>query len=103
MGTRTDSGRKAAMAATDEQPPVFAYEGGWPFTGTPEVGGHKLTTVTSWGVHAAPDGVPVVTLHLVGPGALKLILADSAARVAVGDETREALVSLGWTPPAGNG
>jgi hypothetical protein len=84
----------------DAQPPVFAYEGEWPFTGTPEVSGCKLTTVTSFDIHAAPDGVPVVTLHLVGPGALKLILADGAARVAVGDETREALISLGWAPPA---
>ena len=33
-------------------------------------------------------------------GALKLIFGSDAARVEVSDETREALISLGWTPPA---
>lgn len=84
---------------TAEQPPVFEFDGAWPFTGTPSVNGHKLTTVTAWDVVADPDGIPVVTLTLVGPGALKLILASESARVQVDDQTREALVSLGWTPP----
>jgi hypothetical protein len=84
----------------DPQPPVFEFEGGWPFTGTPAVNGHRLTTVSSWDVHAAPDGIPVVTLTLVGAGALKLILGSDAARAEVSDETREALISLGWAPPA---
>lgn len=83
----------------DPQPPVFAFEGAWPFTGTPEAGGHPMPSVTSWTVHAAPDGIPVVTLTLVGAGALKLILGSDAARAQVSDETREALISLGWTPP----
>jgi hypothetical protein len=86
--------------AQQEQPPAFAFEGGWPFTGTPAVNGHQMTAVTSWSVQAAPDGIPVVTLTLVGPDALRLILASEAARVAVSDESREALVSLGWTPPS---
>ncbi len=86
----------------DEQPPVFAFAGQWPFTGTPEVDGHPLAAVTSWDVHAGPDGIPVVTLTLVGPGALSLALGPGAARVQVADRTREALMSLGWTPPAGN-
>lgn len=89
------------MADTPDGPPVFEFGGAWPFTGTVQVNGHRLTTVTSWGVTADADGVPVVTLSLVGPGALKLILASEAARAEVADETREALVSLGWTPPAG--
>jgi hypothetical protein len=59
-----------------------------------------MTAVTGWSVQAAPDGIPVVTLTLVGPDALRLILSSDAARVAVSDESREALVSLGWTPPA---
>jgi hypothetical protein len=84
----------------DDQPPVFEFDGSWPFTGTPQVHGHRLTSVTSFDVRAAPDGTPVVTLTLVGAGALKLILGSEAARVAVSDETREAMVSLGWKPPA---
>ena len=82
-----------------DTPPVFEFDGSWPFTGTPVINGHKLTTVSSWDVHAASDGIPVVTLTLVGAGALRLILGSDAARAEVSDETREALVSLGWTPP----
>ena len=82
-----------------DQPPVFEFDGSWPFTSTPAVNGHKITTVSSWDVHAAADGIPVVTLTLVGAGALRLILGSDAARAEVSDETREALVSLGWTPP----
>lgn len=88
------------MAEVVPDPPVFAFDGGWPFTGTPSVNGCTLGSVTAWTVTAAPDGIPVVTLTLVGPGALKLILGSDAARVQVSDETREALISLGWSPPA---
>jgi hypothetical protein len=83
----------------DEPVPVFAFDGVWPFTGTPTVNGHGLTTVSSFTVHADADGIPVVTLTLVGAGALKLVFGSAGARVDVSDETREALLSLGWTPP----
>jgi hypothetical protein len=86
--------------AGEQAPPVFAFEGSWPFTGTPQIHGHPMAAVTGWDVHAAPDGTPVVTLALVGQDALRLILADGAARVAIADESREALVALGWKPPA---
>jgi hypothetical protein len=88
------------LAEIEPDPPVFGFEGSWPFTGTPAVSGHPLAAVSSWDVRAAADGIPVVTLTLVGPGALKLLLGSGAARVQVSDETREALESLGWTPPA---
>jgi hypothetical protein len=80
--------------------PAFGFDGAWPFTGTPAVGGHPVATVSSFTVHAPPDGIPVVTLTLVGAGALRLALAAGAARVQVSDQTREALISLGWRPPA---
>jgi hypothetical protein len=83
----------------DEPVPVFEFDGAWPFTGTPTVSGHALTTVSSFTVRADPDGIPVVTLTLVGAGALKLVFGSGGARVDVSDETREALLSLGWTPP----
>jgi hypothetical protein len=86
----------------DEPVPVFAFDGSWPFTGAPAVNGHPVAAVTGFTVTAAPDGIPMVTLTLVGPGALRLLLGEGAARVQVDDQTREALVSLGWTPPAGN-
>jgi hypothetical protein len=88
--------------ADTQDPAVFAFDGSWPFTGDVIVNRHKITTVSSWDVHAAADGIPVVTLTLVGAGALKLILGSDAARAEVSDETREALISLGWTPPAGH-
>ena len=87
--------------ADAEAPPVFEYDGGqWPFSGAVKVNGHPLASVTSWSVSAASDGVPVATLTLVDQGALKLLLGPGT-RVQVTDATREALVSLGWTPPAG--
>lgn len=81
-------------------PPAFSFDGTWPFSGAPQVHGHPVGAVTSWAVRADHDGIPVVTLTLVGPGALRLLLAPGAAKVEVADESREALISLGWQPPA---
>lgn len=83
----------------DEQAPVFEVDGQWPFTGSVKVNGHSIASASSWSVTAASDGVPVVNLGLVDQGALRLLLGPGA-RVEVSDATREALVSLGWTPPA---
>lgn len=83
----------------DEQPPVFETDGQWPFTGTVKVNGHPLASVSSWSVSAACDGIPIVTLGLVDQGALRLLLSPGAATVRVTDATRDALISLGWTPP----
>jgi hypothetical protein len=52
-------------------------------------------------VHVAAQDVAVVTLKLVAEDALKLLLDGTHFTVEVHDETREALISLGWTPPAG--
>ena len=82
----------------DEQaPPVFSFSGSWPFDGTVSAGGNPLGTVTSWTVSAPADGLPLVTLTFLAPGALALAL--SSAEVAVDDRTREALLALGWKPP----
>lgn len=89
--------------AEDETPaPAFSFDGAWPFTGSPAVAGHPLTTVSSFTVDAPADGIPVVTLTLVGEGALRLLLAAGAAEVQVSDATREALTAMGWRPPAEN-
>lgn len=87
--------------ADAEAPPVFETDGQWPFSGTVKVNGHPLASVSSWSVTAAIDGVPIVTLGLVDQGALRLLLSPGAASVRVTDATRDALISLGWTPPAG--
>ncbi len=81
----------------DEQAPAFGFSGSWPFAGEVAVGGHPIGTVTSWTVSAPADGLPAVTLTLLAPTALALALAQ--ADVTVDDRTRDALVSLGWTPP----
>ena len=83
----------------DESAPVFAVDGSWPFSGTVAVNGHPLASVSSWSVSAPGDGVPSVTLGLLDQGSLRLLLGPGA-RVEVSDATREALMSLGWTPPA---
>lgn len=85
--------------ADAEAPPVFEVDGQWPFTSTVKVNGHPLASVSSWSVTAASDGVPVVSLGLVDRGALGLLLGPGT-RVLLSDESREALISLGWTPPA---
>lgn len=85
--------------ADAEAPPVFEVDGQWPFVAAVKVNGHPLASVSSWSVTAASDGVPVVSLGLVDQGALNLLLGPGT-RVQVTDATREALVSLGWTPPA---
>lgn len=87
------------MADADQTAPVFSFDGAWPFTGDVKVNGQQVQSVNGFTVSASPDGIPVVTLTLVGPGALKLLLG--AAEVQVDDQTRQALQSLGWTPPQG--
>lgn len=84
----------------DDPPPVLEVDGSWPFSGTVKVNGHPLASVSSWSASAPSDGVPVITLGLVDKGALRLLLGPGAT-VQVSDATREALISLGWTPPAG--
>lgn len=86
--------------AEAQEPPVFEYDGTWPFAGQVKIAGHPVSSVTSFAVRADADGIPVVTLTLVGPGALRLLLAAGAADVRIPDETREALTALGWTPPS---
>ena len=81
----------------DEQPPTFGFTGSWPFAGEVTAGGNPIGTVTSWTVSAPADGLPLVTLTFLAPGALALAL--SSAEVAVDDRTREALLALGWKPP----
>lgn len=86
------------MADADPAP-VFEFDGAWPFTGAPKVNGSEVACVNGFTVSASPDGIPVVTLTLVGPGALRLLL--NSAQTVVDDATAEALKSIGWTPPDG--
>lgn len=51
-----------------DETPAFSFTGSWPFTGTPEVNGHPVTTATAFDVHVTADGIPVVTMTLVGAG-----------------------------------
>jgi hypothetical protein len=63
----------------------------------PVVNGH-VCPAASADVHVDPEHFPEVTLRLVAAGLLKL--GFDPAVVKVDDESREALISLGWTPPA---
>jgi len=77
---------------------TFEFEGTPPHTGVPLVNGHRVCSAEAIDVHIGALDVPRVTLRLLAADSLKLRL-DSAA-VEVAGETREALISLGWTPPA---
>jgi hypothetical protein len=75
----------------------FEYAGGGPLMQAPVVNGHKLTSVVSFTAGVDVDSLPVITLKLMPADMLKLMF--DGVMVSVDDETREALVSLGWTPP----
>ena len=86
------------MAETGRKPVTFEFEcDSRPWYGTPVVNGRKMA-VSSFDVHLDCESVPVVTLSLAAADGLRLMLGGGAL-VRVGDETREALISLGWTPP----
>lgn len=76
---------------------AFGFEGAL-WRGVPVVNGHRLHGVESFDVHVEAGEVPAVTVRLAALDDLRLMLGG--ALVSVGDETRAALVSLGWTPPA---
>ena len=89
------------MPEAPAQPATFAFEApaGKPWAGTPVINGHEILSAQSINVHLDPAAIPVVTVALIAADALKLVLGD--ARIVIADETREALISMGWTPPAG--
>lgn len=60
-----------------------------------EVDGQRLRGVTGLELTANPDGVPVLTLGV----RLHEVDADGQMTVTVPEDTRAALVALGWTPP----
>jgi hypothetical protein len=88
----------AAQAAERRDVASFEVGGNGPFREAPRVNGHQLTSVMSFKVEAEAGELPVVTVRLLPAELLKLQFGDVI--VAVDGETREALVSLGWTPPA---
>lgn len=75
---------------------TFEFQGkGW--TGTPVVNGYPVYSAEAIDVHLSAEEMPTVTLKLLPADGLRLSLAS--ARVSVADQTRDALISLGWTPP----
>lgn len=89
----------AAEAGQQRHTFEFATDGpGW--KGAAVVNGHTVLNVTSFDAHVDAESFPAVTVHLLPADGLKFAFRDSAL-IRFGDETREALVSLGWTPPAG--
>ena len=86
------------MADAARVPASFEFACDGPvWKGIPVVNGHRLLHVTSADVHLDASSVPVVTLKLWASDAVKL--GFTGADVMLDGETREALVSLGWTPP----
>jgi hypothetical protein len=90
------------------RPMSFEYDGDSPLLEAPVVNGHRLMSVTSFDVRVAPFGEPsevTVTLTLLPADVLKPLFAGDcdndnfALSAKLGEKTRSALVSLGWTPP----
>ena len=88
------------MTGTGRELATFEFEGNGRRMGIPVVNGHPLATVTEFTVHADARALTEVKLTLLAADAVKLNLTGV---VTVDDETREALVSLGWTPPGKGG
>ena len=88
------------MTAPDMGSFEFVADGAT-WTGTPVVNGHKVLTCEHIDVSIGHDNLAQVTLRLLAGDGLKVVLGE--ARIAVADETREALISLGWTAPDGDG
>jgi len=83
---------------TEREPASFEFVTDGPvYKGTPVVNGHKLMTVMAADIHLDGNSFPEVTLRLHVGDLLKLGLG--AAQVKVDSGTRDALISLGWTPP----
>lgn len=89
----------ADAAKTERQPASFGYECKGPaYNGVPVVNGHRILNASRIDVHLdAKVPFPEVVM--------RLFIADAAtlgfdpATIRMDDETRAALVSLGWTPP----
>ena len=71
------------------------------YMATVTVNGHQLLSVMSADLHLDAERFPEVTLRLTAHDLVRLGLG--AADVKLDDGTREALVSLGWTPPDDGG
>ena len=90
------------MGEVKRDPASFEFTSDGPaWKGTPVVNGHKLMSVMAADIHLDAQSFPEVTLKLFASDLVKLGL--SAAQVKLDDGTREALISLGWTPPAEDG
>lgn len=61
-----------------------------------EVGGQRLHGVIGLELKADPNSMPVLTVAV----RLHEVDVDGAMTVQVPEQTRAALVALGWTPPA---
>lgn len=90
-------GQSGAQAPRVRDLATFEYRADGPPMHAPAVNGHKLTSVMSFTVAVDVDSFPVVMLKLMPADMLKLMF--DGVIVSVDDETRQALVSLGWTPP----
>lgn len=102
MAERPARAEHRIVEAGQHEPASFEWEShgaGW--TGVPIVNGHRIHTTEAIDVHIDASSIPRVTLKLAAADFLKLRLTGlPQAHVDVADETREALISLGWTPPA---
>lgn len=95
---RPERADRRTVEPGSRQPATFEFDGRPYWSGVPVVNGHRILTAQSVDIHIGSHREwPVVTLQLLAADMLKLLLAG--VTVQVSDETRDALISLGWTPP----
>lgn len=66
------------------------------YGGTVEVDGQRLTGIRNLTLTSGIGNIPVLTLELL----MHEVEVDGELIVTVPDKTRDALVTLGWTPPS---
>ena len=88
----------AGVAQAERELASFEFVTDGPvWRGIPVVNGREILSCERIDVELDASGLPKVTLRLNVRDGLKLGLATAA--VLLDDGTRDALVSLGWTPP----
>ena len=89
----------AEAPAVEREPVTFEFTCDGPaWKGVPVVNGHRILSASAIDVHLDASGLPEVTLRLAAADGVKLGFGPAVFKLD--DDTRQALISLGWTPPS---
>lgn len=98
IAERNDVTERDALPVPEKM--TFEFKGDpSPYHGKAVVNGHVVPCY-SVDVRIEPGSVPMVTLAFPAADLLSLSLDGGGLLVKLTEETRAAMISLGWTPPA---